>query len=170
MNLFLLTAVATQPMPVTLAILMVALGIGYISLITLLQRRFLTNPARIAELQLKINAVSAEVRQHLKNGNKELAMAKQKEIMPHMKESTKMQMKSMFVVMPLSLIVYFVLLPTAFAGSTAYVINFIVPMGYLAIFFWSALIAGVIMSGVLMSRDRKRAKERMALTTGAVKV
>lgn len=170
MDLFLLAAAATQPMPVTFALLMVALGIGYIALITTLQRRVLTNPARIAELQLKINAVSAEVRQHLKNGNRELAMQKQKEMMPHMKESTKMQMKSMFIVMPLSLLIYFVVMPAVFAGSSSYVLNFIAPMGYLAVFFWAALISGIVMSTVLMSRDRKRAKERMALSTGAVKV
>jgi len=172
MDLFLLTAAATaaatQPMPITLALLMVALGFGYIALITLLQRKVLTNPAKIAELQLKINSISAEMRAMAKNGQD--VREKQKELMPHMKESTKMQMKSMFIVMPLSLVVYFVALPTAFAGSSSYVLNFIVPMGYLSIFFWTALISGIVMSTVLMRRDRARAKERMMLNKDAVKV
>lgn len=172
MDLFLLTAAATaaatQSMPIALALLMVALGFAYVSFITFLQRRFLTNPARIAELQLKISAVSSEMRAMAKKGLD--VREKQKELMPHMKESTKMQMKSMFIVLPLSALVYFVALPTLFAGSSSYVLNFVVPMSYLAVFFWTALVSGLVLSTTLMRRDRRRAKERMALTQNAVNV
>ncbi len=149
----------TAAMPINIALILVALALGYTVLAVVLQRK-LSNPKKMRHLQNKSNQLSKELKEMMKNKASQEDMAKkQKELMPLMSESMKTQMKPMLVVLPLFFLVWYVLLPMAFAQYNGETINFIVPLGYRGIFFVILFVGGMLSSISIMIYDRKKAKE-----------
>ncbi len=149
-------------LPTGIAAIIVALAIGYTALALVLQRK-LSHPKKMRHLQNRSTALSKELREMMKNKASQEEMAKkQKELMPLMSESMKTNMKPMLVVLPLFFLVWYVLLPMAFAQYSAAKINFIVPLGYKGLFFIVLFVGGMISSISIMIYDRKKAKEEAA--------
>ena len=160
----------TVALPSNIALVLVALALGYTVLAVFLQRK-LSNPKKMRHLQNRSNQLSKELREMMKNKAPQEAMAqKQKELMPLMSESMKTQMKPMLVVLPLFFLVWYVLLPMTFAQYSGDTINFIVPLGYKGLFFLVLFVGGMVSSISIMLYDRKKAKEeaRSELAVGNV--
>jgi uncharacterized membrane protein (DUF106 family) len=143
------------PLPLDIAIIVMLIGIAYAGLVVVLQRK-LVNQNRMRELQQKIKLITKEMQEMAKR--KEDASAKQKELMPLMNESMKSQFKSMFVVLPIFFVLYYVLIPNIFSAFNGDVYNFFVPLTYANIFFVAAFASGLVLSLAVQLLYRKQAK------------
>jgi uncharacterized membrane protein (DUF106 family) len=155
----------TTPMPVQAIVLLVTVGLAYVVLSVLIQRK-LTNPKRMRELQRRIQEISKEMNELTKNkAPQEEVAAKQKELMPLMGENMKASMKPMFALLPVFLLLYYVLLPSAFGSWAGHDYIFLIGMklGYLGVFFATVFILGMASTAVIMVYDRKKAKEEKSM-------
>ena len=159
--------VASIPMPLNFELLIIAVGIAYVAVTIVLQRK-LVNPMRQQELQDKIRTISNDLSALIKtNATKEEIAKKQSEVTPLMMESMKMSFKPMLVIFPLFLIVWLVALPAAFNSYSAYTVNFIETLHYKGLFFVTSLLLGVSVSMVLMVIDRNTHKKRKMAAAAA---
>ncbi len=162
-------------MPVSIALSIVLIGVLYTAISVLLQRK-LINPKRMRELQQKSKDITTELNRLVKaNAPKEHIEAKQKELMPMLSESMRSQMKPMFVILPIFLVMYYLILPTVFASSTTSFFMFTLfgakeQLGLRGLFFYTVLIIGIIASISILVYDKKKTKleraERAAAANG----
>jgi uncharacterized membrane protein (DUF106 family) len=134
-------------------VIVVALAIVYAASTVVLQRK-LSNAKRMREINAKIQKVTKEMNQMVKNKAPEAEIAaRQKEIMPLLHESMKSSLKPMFVVLPIFLVVYYLLLPmlpfAAAANNTK---------GVQGLFFIVVFITGMVLAITMMIHDRKMTK------------
>ncbi len=149
--------------PTSSAELLVVAGVIYTVAATIIQRK-LSNPKRSRELQDQIMLHSKEFREMIKrNAPKEELDAKQKVLMPLHKESMTLNMKSLFVLMPSYLVVYYLVLPYLFGSLgvallTLHLGSYNLSLQYRNIFFITTLVLGVGTSVGILLYDKRRAK------------
>jgi len=137
------------------AIAVISIGVAYTLISVLLQRR-LSNPKRMREVQARLRAMTGEMNALARNNaSKEEIAAKNRELIPLMKESMNNSMKPMLVVLPLFLILYYVLLPSipAALGPTKSV---------QLTFFLTSLVLGLISSVVILFYDKVQTRKEQA--------
>ncbi len=134
-------------------IIVAVLAIIYAACTVVLQRK-LSNAKRMREINAKIQKVTKEMNQMVKNKAPEAEIsARQKEIMPLLHESMKSSLKPMFVVLPIFLVVYYLLLPmlpfAAAANNTK---------GVQGLFFTVVFVTGMVLAVAMMVHDRRMTK------------
>lgn len=143
-------------------LLIAAIAIFYAVGAVVLQRR-LTNPKRQRELQRKIKEHTNTVKEMTKSGaQKSEIMSKQNEMMPLLSESMRSQIKPMFVILPLFLILYYVLLPYLISslGATKSTVDFIFSgLSYQSFFFVVVFISGIATSIFVLVYDKAKGKK-----------
>ncbi len=143
--------------PSNVAIAIVLFGLAYAMLSLVIQRR-LSNPAKTRELQARIQALTSELNQMAKR-NEDIT-EKQRELMPLMGESMRLQMKSMLVILPMFYAVYYGALPYIF-GPLAFggAVNLVVTsLNYTGLFFVTVLLSSLTMSFSMLAYDKRKAK------------
>ncbi|MCL4381819.1 EMC3/TMCO1 family protein [Candidatus Marsarchaeota archaeon] len=156
----------TTIIPLYIDFLIVALAVIYTVSSVFLQRK-LSNPKRMRQIQRTIKEHTKKLNEMIKNkAAKEEITAKQSEIMPLMSESMKNQMKSMLVVFPIFLLLYYELLPQlantmGFAQDSINLVGF--ALNYQTFFFVIIFMTGIISTITIMVYDRKKAKEETML-------
>jgi len=151
-----LAATTLTAMPTAVAVAVVVIGMVYAVGSIFLQRK-VTNPAKQREIQAKVKILTKEMQEKVKR-NEDIS-AHQKQLMTHMGESMKLQMRSMFLILPLFLVIYYLALPYVFKPyQNTDVVLWSIPLTYTSLFFATALIVGLISSGVILLRDRKLIK------------
>ncbi len=142
------------------AIALIAIAALYVVFSVYLQRK-LVNPARLREVQETIKAKTKELNELSKsNAGAEVLAQKQKELMPLLNETMKMQFKPMLVILPIFVILYYLLLPLAFHGTVSF---FSIKMSYQLFFILFSFVFGIIASIAVSLHDRKIAKAQAAL-------
>ena len=111
---------------------------------------------RMYEIQAQMKQASDEMNAMAKNGaSKEDMMAKQKEMMPLLSESMKLQLKPMLVVFPVLIILYYFLLPMSFPkGLTIDLLSF--KLSYQYFFIIVSFVVAFPLSMIFMAMDKKR--------------
>lgn len=138
-------------------------GVIYTIAAAVVQRK-MSNPKRTRELQDQIKIFSKEINEMIKrNAPKEEISAKQRVMMPLVKQSMTLNMKSTLVLIPTFLIVYYLIIPWLFGGlgasATAFSIgSYNVSLQYRGVFFVSVFILGICTSIGIMLYDRYRAR------------
>lgn len=156
----------TTIIPLYIDFLIVALAVIYTVSSVFLQRK-LSNPKKMRQIQRTIKEHTKKLNEMIKNkATKEEITAKQSEIMPLMSESMKNQMKSMLVVFPIFLLLYYELLPQlanamGFAQDSINLMGF--ALNYQTFFFVIIFMTGIISTITIMVYDRKKAKEETML-------
>lgn len=160
------TAVATVAMPLTVILAIALIGTFEIVVSTLLQRK-LINTKKSRQIQYRMNMISKEVKEMIKNKESTDAInQKNKEMMPLASESMKMTLKPMIAIFPLFIFVYYVVIGMYLSDWKKYVVNFIIPMHYKTFFIVFILIVGMVIGIAISIYDRKKAKEEMSNTEG----
>lgn len=144
-----------------IGILITLAAVAYVLLSVFLQRK-LVNMRRVSEVQEIIKKKTKELTDMSKGGADQAALsAKQKEITSLLSESMRSQLKPMFVVLPLFLLLYYLVLPAVFPPPLN-VSVFSMTLDYRAYFIMVSFILGFVLSTALMVRDRSRAKKQLA--------
>lgn len=135
----------------------IALDLIYTVAVVLLQRK-LTNPKRTREIQSEIKRLTNELNALVKsNAARELQLAKQNEVTKLMGESMRSMMKPMLILVPISLVVFYVLLPALPLGVG------VEAKSVQAMFFYTALVMGLISSAVILLYDKMMLKKEQQM-------
>ncbi len=132
-------------------------------LFSVFTQRKLIDMKRMQEVQEVIKAKSKELNDMAKQRvSQEVLMAKQKEITTLLGQSMKSQLKPMFVVLPIFFVMYYLVFPAVFVTNPNVTVPIIsMTMNYKSYFILVAFVLGLLLTGVLMLRDRMRlAKEK----------
>ncbi len=139
-----------------------AIAIIYVVFSVSAQRK-LVDMKHMQEVQETIKQKSKELNEMVKaKADQEKLALKQKEITTLLGQSMRSQLKPMFVVLPIFFVVYYLVFPAVFTTNP----NITVPvlsmtLNYRTYFIAVAFVAGLLLSGALMLRDRMRlAKEK----------
>ncbi len=141
----------------------VALGVAYTIGAAAVQRK-LSNPKKTRALQDQIKIRSKELNEMIKrDAPKEEISAKQKEMMPLVKQSMSLNMKSTIVLIPSFLVVYYLILPFLFSSLGTDSVSFSLfntafSLQYRGLFFVVVFVLGLITSVSILLYDRRRAK------------
>ncbi len=142
------------------AIALISIAALYVVFSIYLQRR-LVNPTKMREIQETIKIKTKELTELSKSkANPEILAQKQKEIMPLLNESMKMQFKPMLVILPIFIILYYVVLPLAFHGTVSF---FSLKMNYQLFFVLFSFLFGIAASVAVSLYDRRIAKMQYKL-------
>jgi uncharacterized membrane protein (DUF106 family) len=142
-------------------VIIVILAVIYAMVSVVIQRK-LSNAKRLREIQAHIAKVTKEMNAMMKAkaSDAEIA-AKQKEMMPLLGESMKSSLKPMFVILPMFLIVYYVLVPMIPFPAPA------TPKNIQQFFFIAVFISGIVSAVCLMVYDKRLTKrEEQAMEMG----
>ena len=157
--MFLLTTMPFYNVEIPIVIIAVA----YIVTTLVIQRKA-TDTKKMRSVQLQIQEITKQLNEMIKNKapNEEISK-KQKEIMPLVTSSLKMQLKPMFMIFPLFILIYYILLPHLFGQySKDTVTLFSFQLNYLMFFFAIVFLLGIISSiGILIYDKKKAAKEKV---------
>lgn len=148
------------PIPIKFQILIVVISILYIALTLFIQRK-VSDTKKMRQIQNKIQEVSKELNKLIKNKapNQEISK-KQKEVMPLVTTSLKLQIKPMVIIFPLFMLIYYILLPAVFKSiSTDTVTIFSYNLNYQSFFFAIVFVLGIISSVIILIYDKKLAKK-----------
>ena len=137
-------------------IILVALAIGYVALSTFLQRK-LANSKRLIEIDAIMKKKMAELKEHAKNEEHELMMAKNKELAALMKESTTARLKPTLVILPVFFILIYVILPALIPSNSFSVTIMSFKFTAETFFVAVAFVIGFPSSMVILAMDRKKA-------------
>ena len=138
-------------------VLLAALAVGYVIFATFLSR-WLSNAKRLRALQARSKAITRELQEltKAKAAPAELA-AKQRELIPIMSESMKLSIKPLIILLPLTLILYDVVLPLLpipkASQGTAQLLFFIILLG-----------GGIVASIILYFWDKAQMKKEAMVT------
>ncbi len=160
MFVLLQAASVAAALPVSIAVMLIAIGMVY-SIVTITLQRKISNPKKMKEIQAKIKALTKEMNEMAKR--KENIAEKQKELMPLMKESMKTQMKSMIIVLPVFLLIYYGALPLLFGSYAGQQINIVIPFTYSGLFFYTAFIMGILITIGILIRDKLQSRKSKPL-------
>jgi uncharacterized membrane protein (DUF106 family) len=143
-------------LPQNIEILIIVMAIIYTS-ISIAAQRLLANTKRMRQIQAKISILQKEMNAMLKEkASQEAMMAKQKEFMPLIGEQMKNSMKPMFVILPLLLITYYLIIPNLPISATnlspAKELFFVIVFGI-----------GILSAIVILIYDRIMIKKEMAI-------
>ena len=133
-------------------------AVAYVLVSVFLQRR-LVNMKRVYEVQDLIKKKTNELTELGKGGADQAAMAaKQKEITGLLSESMKSQLKPMFVVLPLFLVLYYLVFPNFFSAA-ATVSLFSMTLSYKTYFVAISFVVGLVISTSMMVLDKAKMKK-----------
>jgi uncharacterized membrane protein (DUF106 family) len=136
-------------------IIIIVIAVAYALFAVVLQRK-LSNAKRLREIQAHITKTTKEMNLMIKNKAPESEiMAKQKEMMPLLGESMRSSLKPMFVILPMFLIVYYLLIPNLPLGGTPPA----TPKSIQSFFFIVVFIVGIISAIGLMIYDKQATKK-----------
>jgi uncharacterized membrane protein (DUF106 family) len=147
-------------LPFNAELLVFAIAIVYTFTSVALQRR-LADPKKLREMQDRMKSLSSELNSMIRsNAAQDAIKAKQQELMPLMSTSMMAQFKPMLVILPIFLVLYYWILPQTMFGPAAQV-QFFILRGSAAqvIFFMVVFVLGLVSSFVVLSYDKKKAKE-----------
>ena len=139
---------------IELAIIAVADAIA-----TIIIQRKLTNPQRAYEIQTRLKSISNELVALSKaNAPKDEIAKKNGELTALFSEQFKNQMKSMVALFPLSIFIYYYVIPSLTPkGATASIkLLFFSLTPYQAFFIGIIFVLSFIISTTLLARDKKR--------------
>jgi uncharacterized membrane protein (DUF106 family) len=140
-------------LPVNVEIVIIVIALVYTSISIIAQRK-LTNPKRMREIQNRVKEVQKEMNELIKSkAPQEQMMEKQKEVMPLLGEQMKSSLKPMFVIFPLLLITYYLLIPNIPIISS----KMINPAKEL--FFIIVFAVGIVSAIVILIYDRGKANQ-----------
>lgn len=143
------TFTLTQPQEIIVAVIAIAYA-----LVAVVVQRKLSNAKRLREIQAQISKTTKEMNQMVKAKAPEAEiMAKQKEMMPLLGESMRSSMKPMFVILPMFLIMYYVLIPRLPLGADA------TSKSIQSFFFIVVFIVGIITALIMMIYDKQQTKK-----------
>ena len=153
------------------AIEIVIVGIVYTIIILFIQRK-LGNMPRMYEIQEKIKSKTDELNKLAKAAeiSKEELAAKQKEIMELVSESTKHSMKPALAILPLSIAMYYFILPKAFPMflSPPYISLVIFHLAhYQFIFIAVTLVLSLITTSIFARIEKKKLAARQNMEAKA---
>ncbi len=150
---------AVTAIPTISIIEILAAGIIYTIVAVFVQRK-LSNPKKMREIQDQIKIYTKELNAMVKNNAPKEEIAKrQAEMMPLMKQSLTLNMKSMFILLPSFLVVYYLIIPTVFGYlGTSAILLFGDKLEYRGVFFVTVFILGICSSIGVLIYDRRRAK------------
>ncbi|MCL4383806.1 MAG: EMC3/TMCO1 family protein [Candidatus Marsarchaeota archaeon] len=155
----------TIPLPFHIELAIIIISILYISFTLFIQRK-VSDTKKMRQIQSRIQEVSKELNELIKNKapNEEISK-KQKEVMPLITSSLKLQLKPMFIIFPLFALIYYIALPTIFKPVSADTIKiFSYNLNYQSFFFAIVFILGIISSIIILIYDKKlAAKEKKEL-------
>ena len=141
----------------------IVIAILYITTTLFIQRKA-TDTKKMRAIQTQIQELTKQLNEMIKNKvpNEEISK-KQKEVMPLVTSSMKMQLKPMFMIFPLFILLYYLLLPHLFGQySKDTVAIFSFQLTYLMFFFAIVFILGIISSiGIIIYDKKKAAKEKI---------
>ncbi len=151
--------------PLNLVLVLVGIAVGYSTFSILLQRKF-TNVEKNYESRTKINKKVRELMALSKQTkDKDLLMAKQKELNAVQMEGMKYQSRALvvgLVMLPLYFLIYSKFLPmlaVSLASSQKLLINIaVVNVSYQEFFIIISVIWGLVISGIFYAYDKKRFK------------
>ena len=129
------------------------------AILTILIQRKLTDPKRTYEIQTRLKSISNELVALSKaNASKEDIAKKNGELTSLFSEQFKNQMKSMVAIFPLSIFIYYYVIPTLTPkGAVASIkIFFFSLTQYQAFFIGIIFVLSFIISTTLLARDKKR--------------
>ncbi len=139
-----------------------AIAIAYVTLTIVVQRK-LINYKRIKEIKKEMDSKMKELKQMGATATKEMTDAKQKEIMLLTSESMKHQIKGMIIILPISILLYYVALPALFPSqATVIVLSYTLP--YRTFFIIVAFVLGLISTMLLSLYERAVAKRQQPVT------
>lgn len=139
----------------TTAMELIAIAAVYATFTLLLQRR-LANVDKMYEIRARMNEGTKRLTEIIKNkASKEEIAEKQKEVMAISSESMKLQLRSMIVILPLFLILYYFLLPLKFnLSSTLTILSYTI--SYHTFFIAILFVIGILLSIGFSMYDRRR--------------
>lgn len=151
------------PIPTQSVALILLAGAIYTAGAATLQRK-LVNPRKSRELQDQIRVYTKEIQEMVKrNAPKEEISAKQGQMMPLMKQSMTMNLKSTFILIPSFIVIYYLIIPHLFGSLGTDVVAFTigsynVSLQYRGLFFVVVFVLGLATSMGVLLYDRHRAK------------
>lgn len=142
--------------------LLILLAGIYVALSIVLQRK-LSNPKRLREIQEIIKEKTKELNELAKSRADPKALAdKQKELMPLLNETMKLQFKPLLVVLPIFIALYYLILPMAFKPYSSARFSFLsLSLNYQLYFVLFTFLFGIIASAVVALYDRAKAKKEL---------
>lgn len=142
-------------LPENIEILIIVMALIYTA-ISIAAQRLLANTKRMREIQAKVLVMQKEMNEMLKsNATQEQLMAKQREFMPLVGEQMKNSMKPMFVILPLLLITYYLVIPNLGLGSNLSASK--------ELFFILVFGIGMVCAIAILVYDRIMIKKEMAV-------
>lgn len=148
-----------MPLPFNAELLVFGIAVAYTFASIALQRT-LTSPKKTREIQERMQGISKELNDMLKNNaSQDEIKAKQAELMPLMSTSMKSQFKPMLVILPLFFVLYSWIFPYVFVSAVQ--VQFLIYKGSPAqiMFLVIASVLGITSSLVILAYDKKKAKE-----------
>jgi len=150
-------------MPQSSMLLIILSGVIYALCAAAVQRK-LSNPKKSRELQDQIKIISKELQAMIKNNApKEEVSKRQSEMMPLVRQSMTMNMKSTFILIPSFFVVYYLIIPYLFGGLGTDFVAFMIgsykiSLEFKGLFFVTVFILGIILSVSILLYDKRRAK------------
>lgn len=138
------------------------IALAYVAATVTIQRK-VSNMQRVREQQQAMKDKMKELNGMIKsNADKAQIDEKNRELSAIASDNMKMMMKSTFVILPISLIVFYYLLPMGFAksGFTIDILSF--KLNYQGYFIAIAVVAGLVASSLLSLYDKRKLKQKNA--------
>lgn len=136
-----------------LAIEITILAVAYVGFSVTTQRK-LTNPKRTFEIQQEIKKKTTELNEMVKaKASQEQLAKKQKEVTGLLSESMRSQMKPMFVILPIFLVIFYLVFPAVFSTNpnvTVLSMN----VNYKTYFIAVSFVLGLVLSMSFMLYDK----------------
>ncbi|MDE1824280.1 MAG: hypothetical protein KGH74_03195 [Candidatus Micrarchaeota archaeon] len=150
-----------------LLIVIPLIALVYVTATIVVQRK-VSNIERMRELQQGMKDRMKELNSMIKsNADKAAIDAKNKELSAIASENMKHTMKASFIILPISLIVFYYLLPLGFGHSTFSLDILSFKLNYQTYFVVVAVIAGLAASVLLGAYDKRRLAKKAAANSEA---
>ena len=142
-------------------IILVLIAASY-TLFSVFMQRKLIDVDRTYSVRARVNALTKElIEMGKKNESKEAMNVKQDELTKLSMESMKNQMKPMFAILPVFVLLYYVLLPREFSAALQVTV-FSAAFSYRTFFIITVFILGLVSSLIISLYDRRRLKLKAA--------
>lgn len=164
----LLNVMLIPAMPLNVVLALMLFGIAYSVLVLKLQRTF-SNPKRMMEINKEMKVLIKDMQAAIKRG--ENVAEHQKRHLTLMNETMKLQLKTTFMIIPLFLVFYYLIVNPIFIRFAAdEVVIFGIQITYYWVFIIASMLFGFAAGILLRKRDARRlqAKAMQTIETQAV--
>lgn len=134
------------------------IAVVYVAITVMIQRRF-SNIARIREIRSAMVNHQKDLKKMDKNTRQEVIAEKQKQMMDLTSEMMKHQLKASFIILPVSITLFYFVLPYIFGAPTTNITVFSIILPYRTFFIIVAIIIGLISQSVVAEYDKWAAKK-----------